>query len=494
MRQNMLKKQSLEGQVHRSIRLLLAVLLVPALISLGLMLGYAISYGNAASRINAVAELKPVVSRDIPDQLWAVVAGRKDFLSSGAEASVERINRTLEQQMATAESRVELVVARRTMDTLWGYIVRIRDQMASPDVPVRASEETLEEVRSVAQLVDNMLETAIEKEIQHLKAASNSLSRILYVAVAAEAMMVLLSFWVAREARGRLARSIHAPIAHLELFTAELVAGKLQTRVPATSVAELSNLTDQVNVMAQRMEALIAQNRREQENLKKAELRTLQAQINPHFLYNTLDTILWEAEAGKNDTVIALTKSLSDFFRISLSSGEDWVTVAQETRHLEGYLSIQKTRYRDILDYHVDIDPSLANCVILKLLLQPLVENALYHGIKNRRGGGVITVTGIRMGNQMRFAVQDTGQGMTEERLAEVRSHLRTGAKLGSPSAVPGAGSGYGLYNVHQRICLYYGVSEGLEINSGREGTTVHFLVSVKGKGEHDYDQRLSGG
>ena len=219
------------------------------------------------------------------------------------------------------------------------------------------------------------------------------------------------------------------------------------------------------------------QNRREQENLKKAELRTLQAQINPHFLYNTLDTIVWQAESGKNDEVVVMTKALSDFFRSSLSSGEDWVTVEQELRHLNGYLSIQKARYRDILNYEVEADPSMNGYMILKLLLQPLVENALYHGIKYKRGGGVIRVHGMLQDGMLLFVVQDTGCGMTPERLEEIREAMRLGIQMRRGPNEPEPGGGFGLYNVDQRIRLYYSLDTGLHIESGPSGTTVSFRV-----------------
>ena len=129
--------------------------------------------------------------------------------------------------------------------------------------------------------------------------------------------------------------TIREAIDRLQQFTRDFSSGNLEARASPALVEELSDLTEDINVMAEQMGNLITQNKKEQENLKKAELRTLQAQVNPHFLYNTLDTIVWAAESGKDEEVVSLTKSLSDFFRISLSSGEDWVTVAQEIRHLK---------------------------------------------------------------------------------------------------------------------------------------------------------------
>ncbi len=251
---------------------------------------------------------------------------------------------------------------------------------------------------------------------------------------------------------------------------------------------ELEPLTESLNVMAERLNGVIAQSKLEQENLKKAELRLLQAQINPHFLYNTLDAIVWQAEANNSAEVISITRALSDFFRISLSSGKEWITIEQERKHLEGYLSIQKVRYRDILNYAIEIDDGIKNEIMLKLLLQPLVENALYHGIKPKRGGGSIFVKGERQGNELLFSVRDTGNGIPPDRLREIRDALRdddtqiTSEKIGGS----GSGSGFGLKNVDMRIRLYYGKSEGIAIQSDETGTTVSFRLPAGMKGEED--------
>ena len=204
-----------------------------------------------------------------------------------------------------------------------------------------------------------------------------------------------------------------------------IAEGNFGDRVHGMNVTELKELGEQINQMADRLEMLIDQVRQKQDNLSKAELRTLQAQISPHFLYNTLDTIVWQAESGKGDEVVRLTRSLSDFFRISLSAGADWIPVTQELKHVSAYLSIQKTRYRDILDYEVEMPDGLEEIYMLKLLLQPLVENALYHGIKNKRGGGKITIRVSRQNRIMTFTVADTGKGMTPEQLRQVEEMLR---------------------------------------------------------------------
>lgn len=299
-------------------------------------------------------------------------------------------------------------------------------------------------------------------------------------------LVVAAAFLLTSRMQRKTRRSISEPIEHLEHFAGLLANGHLQNRIPHTDVEELRALTDRVNVMANNLEALMDQRRQEQENLKKSELRLLQAQINPHFLYNTLDAIIWQAEAGRSDEVIALTRSMSDFFRIALSSGEDWIPMQQEMKHLAGYLSIQKTRYRDILIYEIDVEPDIGEIYILKLLLQPLVENALYHGNKFKRDG-CITVTGRREGDWLSFCVRDTGKGMTAQRLNDVKAHMRGRKPLASAEKMS-AGSGFGLSNVDQRIRLYYNQEEGVEIQSDATGTTVSFRVPVRGKEENADD------
>ena len=151
--------------------------------------------------------------------------------------------------------------------------------------------------------------------------------------------------------------------------------------------------------------------------------------------------------------------------------------MAQEIRHLKGYLSIQKIRYRDILNYEIDIAPEMEKCMMLKLLLQPLVENALYHGIKFRRGGGKILVRGRLQDGMLCFTVQDTGMGMEPAHLREVLEAMKTGKVRHRDPGEPEAQGGFGLYNVEQRICLYYGLEKGLEIESDPNGTRVRFSV-----------------
>jgi two-component system sensor histidine kinase YesM len=319
-----------------------------------------------------------------------------------------------------------------------------------------------------------MLEDFIALEISAATDTSIHLQNMLGIILIGELVLLLLTVLFAMLAQSSLSGTIRRPIAQLEDFAGSLAGGNLLARAPTSEVEELKSLTASLNIMAGKLSDLIEENKREQENLKKSELRTLQAQIAPHFLYNTLDAIVWLAEARRTAEVIQITQALSDFFRISLSQGRDWIPLSQEVRHLQGYLTIQKIRYRDILDYTIDIPEELHDLQILKLVIQPLVENAIYHGIKHRRGRGRVEITGRREDELLHFEVRDDGAGMPAERLAEIRECLSRGITTEKENL------GYGLYNVNKRLQLYYSPPRGLSIESGPRGTAVSFSVPVR--------------
>ena len=194
-----------------------------------------------------------------------------------------------------------------------------------------------------------------------------------------------------------------------------------------------------------------------------------------HFLYNTLDTAVWLAEAKQNDQVIRLLTYLSDFFRTSLSNGQSFITIQEEQRHIESYLKIQQFRYQDTLAYNIDIDKALYNFTIPKLLLQPLVENALVHGIRGKRGKGTISVTVRLEGDNIVFCVTDDGVGMDEEKLYNLRKASVDGSTQSANIAA------FGVGNVNERIHIYYGENYGLFFKSQPDvGTTARVVIPTR--------------
>ena len=465
--------ESISDRLRLSFMILMGLLLIPALVSLGMMMHYAQTYHGVIRQVERVSSLKPLVQTQIADEMWYVVAGHKSFDGGAQYEMINHVNNEIDALASSADpaNLKALVVARRTMDTLVNYIDRM-GELIRTEQPIAESEALLEEVRNVSSLVADMLAEYADAEISAAAQASDRLQATLNVVLVLLLALLALTILFSVLAQRSLSHAIHTPIARLEKFAAELAGGNLQARAPETSVAELHELTESLNSMAGRLQDLIDENRREQENLKKSELRALQAQINPHFLYNTLDAIVWLAEAGQTREVIHITRALSDFFRISLSQGKDWIPLSEEIKHLTGYLTIQKIRYRDILDYQIEIPDELGSCQVLKLLMQPLVENAIYHGIKHRRGRGLVKVTGRMEGAWLILQVQDNGAGMSPERLLQVRDGL---------SGDGGESAGYGLFNVNKRIQLYYNQPQGVWIESQvGEGTTVTLKLPVR--------------
>ena len=229
--------------------------------------------------------------------------------------------------------------------------------------------------------------------------------------------------------------------------------------------------------MAGRFEGLLENVRKEQEMQHLTQLQLIQAQVNPHFLYNTLDTIVWLIEGGQEQDAVDMITSLSVFFRTSLSKGNDIIPLSEEVRHTLSYLEIQRSRYRDIMEFEINIPEELDKILVPKLTLQPLAENALYHGIKNKRGKGKILIEGFDLGDDILLRVSDNGQGMTSYRLAEVQKAIQTGER-----------AGFGLAAVSERIRLYYGLGYGLKISS-KEGVGTVMEVYLAKKLKSDYDK-----
>ncbi len=270
-----------------------------------------------------------------------------------------------------------------------------------------------------------------------------------------------------------LPKSFTKPITDLVDVTDRVSKGDLQARSVNESRDEVGELSQSMNQMIDKINELLSQITREQIRIREAELELLQSQINPHFLYNTLDTIIWLAEGGDEKRVVSMVKSLSAFFRTSLSRGKDIITIREELIHAKSYLEIQQFRYQDILEYDIEVPEEFNECTIPKITIQPLVENALYHGIKNKRGGGRIDIAAKRMGDDFVISVTDDGIGMTKERLEEVKG--------GIEKARPADNAIYGLYNVNERIKLKFGSKYGITLHSvyGR-GSTCDILLPMQ--------------
>ncbi|WP_346354337.1 sensor histidine kinase [Azotosporobacter soli] len=263
--------------------------------------------------------------------------------------------------------------------------------------------------------------------------------------------------------------SIAKPLGKLRVLMKKAEDGDLTVRFNSKYQDEVGALGNSFNHMIIKIGELIQLVYSEQKRKREAELKILQAQIKPHFLYNTLDTIHWMArERGAND-IVAIVGALAKLFRIGLSKGKEIITVGEELEHIRSYLLIQKARYEDKLNYEIIYDEEVLACRVLKVILQPLVENAIYHGLNARRGGGTIVIKAEIKEDKLFFSVADDGMGMDEEKLAALNEIIAGEREPGS--------IGFGVYNVNERIRLTFGSEYGLRYHSVcGEGTTIEIL------------------
>jgi len=260
-----------------------------------------------------------------------------------------------------------------------------------------------------------------------------------------------------------LSRKLSRPIQELQEYMKEVEKGNFDIQVPVDGTREIGRLARTFNLMVQQIKALMSQVVREQEFKRKSELSALQSQINPHFLYNTLDSIIWMAEAKKSEEVVLMTSALARLFRASIGKGRETVPVRTEVEHITNYLTIQQMRYRDKLNFRIDVSQDVLHCRTLKILLQPLVENAIYHGIKHKPGPGLVVVEGEAIGDDLVFRVADDGVGMERDKLRTILDKADGDDR-----------KGVGVANVHERIQLYFGSRYGLRYDSEPDrGTTV---------------------
>ncbi|MFD0693746.1 sensor histidine kinase [Paenibacillus sp. GCM10027628] len=261
-----------------------------------------------------------------------------------------------------------------------------------------------------------------------------------------------------------LSVTLTKPIKQLEVHMKQVEKGNFDIRVDVEGTNEISKLSRTFNLMIGKIKELMNQTVQDQEVKRISELKALQAQIQPHFLYNTLDSIIWMAEMDKVKEVVTMTSALSKLLRSSISKGEELIPISVELEHIQNYLTIQNIRYRNKFTYAIEVEPAILTCSILKIILQPLVENAIYHGMKHLPERGHIRITGRKTEGLIELKVMDNGVGMSEEQL----KHLMH--KAGQADS----GKGFGLHNVNHRIQLYFGEGYGLQFESElEEGTTV---------------------
>lgn len=424
----------------------------------------------------AASEFSFDFKHELDYETYLVIVGNKSYEDSSIERMMsdsERVVNDLFQITSFDENRERLNSVNKYLGNLRTYLDRIKENSSMENL----YEENMSIWENDVQIVTTLIEETINeyiyydiKYVQQEKAKVQSEFGILaniaiVVFFVIYGLIILLSYYISR--------GISRPIKRITEVTNKVASGDLSVRSDVYNGVEASMLSDSLNSMIDKINELLEQVTTEQIRLRKAEFELLQSQINPHFLYNTLDAIVWLAEAGENEKVVSTVKSLSDFFRASLNQGKDVVTIREELVHVKSYLEIQRVRYQDILEYEIDVPTDINIYLIPKITIQPLVENALYHGIKNKRGLGKITITGEKREDDFIICVKDNGLGITDERLEKVLNGINNREESEKSS--------FGLYNVNERIKLDFGDEYGISIESVyKEGTTVTVRLPLR--------------
>lgn len=449
--------------LKRQLSIMVATVLLPFLIMTGVLIYMLASfnqqYTESLHNANVVSELSSEFKVNMDSDMYYYVARGEEELPMQGLNNARRTLKSLQQSTQQRGGQWRFRGMLNLCDRLEEFMIEV-SETEEYDKRLEIVET---EVYNVTSLIDSYLQECIQDEIRELSDVRTRINEQVYVAmmivfmVSVGLLMAILFFvW-------RFSRSVTYPIKQLCDKAERLGVGDLTVVPIKTNNKEFKTLDDGFNEMIYRITNLLNQVKEDQTALHKTELELLQAQINPHFLYNTFDSIIWLAEAKRNDEVVQMVSSLSTFFRNSLNKGQDIITVEAEAEQVKSYLNIQKIRYSDILEYEISIDDDIKEYQLPKLSLQPLVENAIYHGIKNKRGGGKLWIRGYSKGDYLILSVRDNGTGIPGRELEVLRDGVYEDHH-----------TGLGLINVHKRIKLYCGEAYGLTFESVfGEGTTV---------------------
>lgn len=272
-----------------------------------------------------------------------------------------------------------------------------------------------------------------------------------------------------------ISKQVTKPIKEMQKVARQYSLGAFDAKVSVHGKDEIAELGNVLNNMSSQLLELISSVTEKERQSNYLELQTLNYQINPHFLYNTLDSINMLARKNDDIQVALMVTNLSRLFRLSLNRGRDVITVREEMMQVTYYLKIQKFRFEEQLDWNINFDDEILEYRMLKFIMQPLVENAIYHGIKSKNEYGKLTIRGYKDKNMLIFVIKDTGKGMDEDTLTKLYQRINEKKRDEKENR------GYGIWNVNQRIKLYYGEQYGLQIDSiVDKGTSIYIKIPAE--------------
>lgn len=472
-----IKKIYLDSSLAAKIRLSYFIMVIPILIFIAIWLIYSSEYNKQYDKLiyntSAASAFSIDFKKEFDDKVYLYIIGSRSYEEANLLSDIENAKSVIDNIKDikdTKNSMPRIALIEKYLSNLQKYVEIIRANVEKGNMYDKNMEIWENDVQVVTSLIQETILEYLYYETKEIETYRNEMNRVFGQMIKGSILLIFFLMVITFVISFAIPRSITKPIRYLGRITEQVSQGDLTIRSKIENGAEVKILSDSLNQMIQRISDLFETVKIEQKNLREAELELLQIQINPHFLYNTLDTIIWLAEAGKHKEVVSTVGALSDFFRSSLNQGKDIITIEEETIHFTCYLKIQQVRYQDILDYEINIPQSLGKYLIPKITLQPLIENALYHGIKNKRGKGKIVISGREEEDKCVLIVEDNGIGMTEDRLQQVIECMNGNGLTKNDF--------YGLYNVNERIQLKFGENYGIGLHSiFGEGTRVEVCL-----------------
>ena len=467
MRSGTKKRMELEERMRKVLFSTMIPMACLMIILLFIFWQYTGQYNKLSENLAVSSEFNLRFKDDLDLEMYYIAIGSKE--SSNLEDVLEQVE-DAQEIMQKLRRNTYNNNGVKSLNSLDSYLENLRQRMLQL-VEIKEYDKRMEfmdsNIRIITGLIMQEMQNYIYNESMYLVQVEKSLTHRVKLLISGMAVLLIATFGILMRRSFRLTDGIIQPVNIMLDKVKKVGRGKFDMIPIEAEIEEIEELDEGINKMARKISALLENVRQEKEMQHLTELQLIQVQVNPHFLYNTLDTIVWLIEGGMTDDAVEMISSLSIFFRTSLSKGNDIIPLSEEERHTLSYLEIQQYRYRDILEFEINIPKELSGIPVPKLSIQPLAENALYHGIKNRRGKGKILIEGREEEDALVLTVSDNGQGMTPERLHEVQEAIRTGER-----------AGFGLAAVAERIALYYGPGYGMKIFSEEgKGTTVEIRL-----------------
>lgn len=467
MRSGTKKRMELEERMRKVLFSTMIPMACLMIILLFIFWQYTGQYNKLSENLAVSSEFNLRFKDDLDLEMYYIAIGSKE--SSDLEDVLEQVE-DAQEIMQKLRRNTYNNNGVKSLNSLDSYLENLRQRMLQL-VEIKEYDKRMEfmdsNIRIITGLIMQEMQNYIYNESMYLVQVEKSLTHRVKLLMSGMAVLLIATLGILMRRSFRLTDGIIQPVNIMLDKVKKVGRGKFDMIPIEAEIEEIEELDEGINKMARKISALLENVRQEKEMQHLTELQLIQAQVNPHFLYNTLDTIVWLIEGGMTDDAVEMISSLSIFFRTSLSKGNDIIPLSEEERHTLSYLEIQQYRYRDILEFEINIPKELSGIPVPKLSIQPLAENALYHGIKNRRGKGKILIEGREEENALVLTVSDNGQGMTPERLHEVQEAIRIGER-----------AGFGLAAVAERIALYYGPGYGMKIFSEEgKGTTVEIRL-----------------